>query len=110
VKRYYADDSAATSVKVGYRQASYSEKTQQRCWVFFRPEKNDACARDGQGRHEPRCFFRLMVCAPLIEDGRDSRLRGNDEIEAASLPPAELIPNSSPPRSPRFQAKLEVKF
>ena len=27
VKRYYADDSAATSVKVGYRQASYSEKT-----------------------------------------------------------------------------------
>ncbi|WP_426197719.1 hypothetical protein, partial [Massilia sp. DWR3-1-1] len=25
--RYYADDSAATSVKVGYRQASYSEKT-----------------------------------------------------------------------------------
>jgi hypothetical protein len=26
VKRSYADDSAATSVKVGYRQASYSEK------------------------------------------------------------------------------------
>jgi hypothetical protein len=57
VKRYYADDSAATSVKVGYRQASYKEKTQQRCWVFFRLEKSDACARDGQGRHEPRCFF-----------------------------------------------------
>jgi hypothetical protein len=28
VKRYYADDSAATSVKVGYRQASYKEKPQ----------------------------------------------------------------------------------
>ena len=27
VKRAYADDSAATSVKVGYRQASYSGKT-----------------------------------------------------------------------------------
>ncbi|WP_207231492.1 hypothetical protein, partial [Duganella sp. BK701] len=26
VKRLYADDSAATSVKVGYRQASYSAK------------------------------------------------------------------------------------
>jgi hypothetical protein len=26
VKRLYADDSAATSVKVGYRQASYLEK------------------------------------------------------------------------------------
>ena len=26
VKRAYADDSAATSVKVGYRQASYIEK------------------------------------------------------------------------------------
>jgi hypothetical protein len=26
VKRYYADDSAATSVKVGHRQASYKEK------------------------------------------------------------------------------------
>jgi hypothetical protein len=28
VKRYYADDSAATSVKVGHRQASYKEKPQ----------------------------------------------------------------------------------
>ena len=28
VKRLYADDSAATSVKVGYRQASYLEKPQ----------------------------------------------------------------------------------
>jgi hypothetical protein len=27
VKRFYADDSAATSVKVGYRQASYKRKT-----------------------------------------------------------------------------------
>ena len=36
VKRDYADDSAATSVKVGYRQASYSEKTPQKCGVFFR--------------------------------------------------------------------------
>jgi hypothetical protein len=26
VKRAYADDSAATSVKVGYRQASYMKK------------------------------------------------------------------------------------
>ena len=36
VKQLCADDSAATSVKVGYRQASYSEKTPQRCGVFFR--------------------------------------------------------------------------
>ncbi|WP_223164767.1 hypothetical protein, partial [Massilia mucilaginosa] len=27
VKRFYADDSAATSVKVGHRQASYKKKT-----------------------------------------------------------------------------------
>ena len=38
VKRDYADDSAATSVKVGYRQASYREKTPQKCGVFFRLE------------------------------------------------------------------------
>jgi hypothetical protein len=38
VKRAYADDSAATSVKVGYRQASYKRKTPQKCGVFFRPE------------------------------------------------------------------------
>ena len=47
VKRFYADDSAATSVKVGYRQASYSENPPS-AWtrsrsrpvqmgVFFRP-------------------------------------------------------------------------
>ena len=36
VKRFYADDSAATSVKVGHRQASYNEKTPHRCGVFFR--------------------------------------------------------------------------
>src|SRR4051812_20239398 len=35
VKRLCADDSAATSVKVGYRQASYKKKAQQRCWAFF---------------------------------------------------------------------------
>jgi hypothetical protein len=40
VKRFYADDSAATSVKVGYCQASYKRKTpEQRCTgVFFRPQ------------------------------------------------------------------------
>jgi hypothetical protein len=38
VKRFYADDSAATSVKVGYRQASYKRKTPQKCGVFFRPQ------------------------------------------------------------------------
>ena len=38
VKRFYADDSAATSVKVGYRQASYKKKTPQKCGVFFRPQ------------------------------------------------------------------------
>jgi hypothetical protein len=40
VKRFYADDSAATSVKVGYCQASYKRKTpEQRCiGVFFRLE------------------------------------------------------------------------
>jgi hypothetical protein len=37
VKRYYADDSAATSVKVGHRQASYKEETPGRAaWGFFR--------------------------------------------------------------------------
>ena len=36
MKRFYADDSAATSVKVGYRQASYKRKTPQKCGVFFR--------------------------------------------------------------------------
>ena len=39
VKRYYADDSAATSVKVGYRQASYKKKNPGRnAGVFFRLE------------------------------------------------------------------------
>jgi uncharacterized protein YfaT (DUF1175 family) len=37
VKRYYADDSAATSVKVGYRQASYKKKNPaSNSGVFFR--------------------------------------------------------------------------
>jgi hypothetical protein len=36
VKRLCADDSAATSVKVGYRQASYKGKTPRRtAWGFF---------------------------------------------------------------------------
>jgi hypothetical protein len=35
VKRYYADDSAATSVKVGHRQASYKEKPQAEMPGFF---------------------------------------------------------------------------
>jgi hypothetical protein len=35
VKRYYADDSAATSVKVGYRQASYKEKAPAEMLGFF---------------------------------------------------------------------------
>jgi hypothetical protein len=38
VKRFCAADSAATSVKVGYRQASYKRKTPQKCGVFFRPQ------------------------------------------------------------------------
>ncbi|WP_223165132.1 hypothetical protein, partial [Massilia frigida] len=48
VKRFYADDSAATSVKVGYRQASYKRKTPVSLSalkialgasrVFFRPQ------------------------------------------------------------------------
>jgi hypothetical protein len=37
VKRYFADDSAATSVKVGYRQASYKKKNPaSNSGVFFR--------------------------------------------------------------------------
>src|SRR3954467_13888164 len=36
VKRLCADDSAATSVKVGYRQASYKRKPPQKCGGFFR--------------------------------------------------------------------------
>jgi hypothetical protein len=37
VKRDYADDSAATSVKVGYRQASYKKKNPvSNGGVFFR--------------------------------------------------------------------------
>jgi hypothetical protein len=41
VKRLCADDSAATSVKVGYRQASYKGKPHQQAggvffvWCFF---------------------------------------------------------------------------
>jgi hypothetical protein len=35
VKRLCADDSAATSVKVGYRQASYMKKPPQKCGGFF---------------------------------------------------------------------------
>ena len=35
VKRFYADDSAATSVKVGHRQASYSRKTRAGRGFFF---------------------------------------------------------------------------
>ena len=35
VKRYYADDSAATSVKVGYRQASYKKETPAEMSGFF---------------------------------------------------------------------------
>ena len=35
VKRLCADDSAATSVKVGYRQASYKRKTQAEMLGFF---------------------------------------------------------------------------
>ena len=37
VKRAYADDSAATSVKVGYRQASYIRKPLPMIWsgLFF---------------------------------------------------------------------------
>jgi hypothetical protein len=35
VKRLCADDSAATSVKVGYRQASYREKTRAEMLGFF---------------------------------------------------------------------------
>jgi hypothetical protein len=41
VKRLYADDSAATSVKVGYRQASYSEKSplSNLCGLFLYPTR-----------------------------------------------------------------------
>ena len=35
VKRYYADDSAATSVKLGHRQASYKKETPAEMWGFF---------------------------------------------------------------------------
>ena len=35
VKRLCADDSAATSVKVGYRQASYKGKTRSEMSGFF---------------------------------------------------------------------------
>ena len=37
VKRFYADDSAATSVKVGYRQASYMKEPAERepCGFFY---------------------------------------------------------------------------
>ena len=40
VKRYYADDSAATSVKVGYRQASYKKKTPLEIAGFFFVKNN----------------------------------------------------------------------
>ena len=35
VKRLCADDSAATSVKVGHRQASYKRKTPAKMWGIF---------------------------------------------------------------------------
>jgi hypothetical protein len=35
VKRFCADDSAATSVKVGYRQASYTEKPTSKAGGLF---------------------------------------------------------------------------
>ena len=35
VKQLCADDSAATSVKVGYRQACYMKKPPQKCGGFF---------------------------------------------------------------------------
>jgi hypothetical protein len=54
VKRLCADDSAATSVKVGYRQASYKRKPHlpKRRWGFF------ALA----GRH----FFAVIVFVNAI--------------------------------------------
>jgi hypothetical protein len=43
VKRLCADDSAATSVKVGYRQASYKEKTRSGMSGFFFVRQNACC-------------------------------------------------------------------
>jgi hypothetical protein len=48
VKRLCADDSAATSVKVGYRQASYKKKASaEMLGFFFAPEfaANFYCAK-----------------------------------------------------------------
>jgi hypothetical protein len=48
VKRLCADDSAATSVKVGYRQASYMQKPAQfnlsGLFAFLRPKTDNKIA------------------------------------------------------------------
>ena len=35
VKRFSADDSAGSRVKVGHCQAITARKAQQKCWAFF---------------------------------------------------------------------------
>ena len=35
VKRFSADDSAGSRVKVGHRQAITARKAQQKCWAFL---------------------------------------------------------------------------
>ena len=55
VKRDYADDSAATSVKVGYRQASYRKKPRRNVGFFFVPRKVREKPADNALRAHPTC-------------------------------------------------------
>jgi hypothetical protein len=59
VKRLCADDSAATSVKVGYRQASYSENPHQ-------PERAQDRVQCRWGFFSSAAFCRTRFTAPGI--------------------------------------------
>jgi hypothetical protein len=59
VKRLCADDSAATSVKVGYRQASYKKKTPAEmlgfffvCWYYTAPRLRKAMVKTHGDRRQ----------------------------------------------------------
>jgi hypothetical protein len=66
VKRLCADDSAATSVKVGHRQASYKAKPSQKCEGFLRCATAFACPGRAGGRRPLDCLkgqFSRPLCA-----------------------------------------------
>ena len=60
VKRFSADDSAGSRVKVGHRQALIARKAQQKCWAFC--FLSSECFKSAIDQHLapnfecPRCF------------------------------------------------------